>query len=781
MAEDKKLKDNMMNEEKKAKEEKKLADKAAKEQAKALKAKEKEAKKAAKEKEKAEKKASEPKAKDKPVKEKQPKEKQPKGKQPKAPKDAKAKKAPKEPKVKEPKLGVALHKSILTKLVLSFFLPVVCIIVLGVISYNKASDAIVESYEENVDQTVTMISEYMALVVDTVQANYKQYSADEDMAFYFNGYHDTDLENANYHKETTTTFQGKATTDPLIADFYFLNDTMESIVTNKINVEAPYTEYLATSEGALVAEDKITYFLFGNISTLDEKLGTSNNIYGLRFARKMTNVAAVMLVDIKKSVLQEALATLDPGEGGYVAMVTRDGVEFLSDGSSSKTDTIFVGSDFYTAALESEAATGLQYVDYNGEEYLFIYNKLSGNRGAMVCTLVSKDTILGKTDDIRTLTVVIVILASIAAILIGTVMSRSMSSAIKAIIKKTKKVAKGDMTVDFKTKRKDEFKLLYEGLNDMVINMKDLIQNVSDVSVELTEASAKVAETSETFAKSSQDIQTSIKDIDSGVTRLDEDSEDCLTQMDTLSKKIEVVSSSTIEINGLASSTGESIAKGMDSVQILHESAKTTTKVTNEVITAIEALEVKSRSISEIVDTINEIAEQTNLLSLNASIEAARAGEAGRGFSVVAEEIRRLADQSLNSANQIGKIIAEIIGNTADVVKVARQAEEIVETQEKTVGYTTASFGEMKESVSSLMESIESISQNVENMEAARVQTLSAVESISAVSAETSAASGAVYETADKQYSAVEDLNNASDRLEEKANALNELMKRFIL
>ena len=337
------------------------------------------------------------------------------------------------------------------------------------------------------------------------------------------------------------------------------------------------------------------------------------------------------------------------------------------------------------------------------------------------------------------------------------------------------------MTVDFKTKRKDEFKLLYEGLNDMVINMKDLIQNVSDVSVELTEASAKVAETSETFARSSQDIQTSIKDIDSGVTRLDEDSEDCLTQMDTLSKKIEVVSSSTIEINGLASSTGESIAKGMDSVQILHESAKTTTKVTNEVITAIEALEVKSRSISEIVDTINEIAEQTNLLSLNASIEAARAGEAGRGFSVVAEEIRRLADQSLNSANQIGKIIAEIIGNTADVVKVARQAEEIVETQEKTVGYTTASFGEMKESVSSLMESIESISQNVENMEAARVQTLSAVESISAVSAETSAASGAVYETADKQYSAVEDLNNASDRLEEKANALNELMKRFIL
>lgn len=86
----------------------------------------------------------------------------------------------------------------------------------------------------------------------------------------------------------------------------------------------------------------------------------------------------------------------------------------------------------------------------------------------------------------------------------------------------------------------------------------------------------------------------------------------------------------------------------------------------------------KSKSISNIVSAINDIAEQTNLLSLNASIEAARAGDAGRGFSVVAEEIRKLADQCLASSSQISSIVDEIVSKTGEVVNIARQAEDAV-------------------------------------------------------------------------------------------------------
>ena len=134
---------------------------------------------------------------------------------------------------------------------------------------------------------------------------------------------------------------------------------------------------------------------------------------------------------------------------------------------------------------------------------------------------------------------------------------------------------------------------------------------------------------------------------------------------------------------------------GVDSVSELTGTAQSTTEITTHVVEAIGLLETKTRSIGQIIGVINGIAEQTNLLSLNASIEAARAGEAGRGFSVVAEEIRKLADQSLGSAKQISKIVDEIVANMGEVVNVAKKAEDVVKQQEESVSNTTNSFNEM--------------------------------------------------------------------------------------
>ena len=221
--------------------------------------------------------------------------------------------------------------------------------------------------------------------------------------------------------------------------------------------------------------------------------------------------------------------------------------------------------------------------------------------------------------------------------------------------------------------------------------------------------------------------------------------------------------------------------EGMQSMEGLTESAKSTTRITAEVITAIEALEEKSRSIGNIIEAINEIASQTNLLSLNASIEAARAGEAGKGFAVVAEEIRKLADQSLMSANQIGEIIDEMISNTVDVVDIAKQAESVVASQEGAVESTTRSFQEIDKQVSRLMEALQMISDSVDNMDSDRSATLGSIESISAVSAQAAASSQEVYATADKQLAAITKLETASDQLQKRASQLRESLQQFTL
>ena len=251
--------------------------------------------------------------------------------------------------------------------------------------------------------------------------------------------------------------------------------------------------------------------------------------------------------------------------------------------------------------------------------------------------------------------------------------------------------------------------------------------------------------------------------------------------MDSLSQKIGFMSESAAQISELTDATGEAIASGINSMEELNRSAASTTEVTSHVIIAIQELEEKSRSIGKIINTINEIAEETNLLSLNASIEAARAGEAGRGFAVVAEEIKKLADQSMNSASEIEHIVEEIIAGTGDVVTVAKKAEEIVKSQEEAVNYTTGSFEKIDKKVDSLMDSLSMINSNVENMDRARATTLSAIESISSISAQTASGSKTVYTAAQTQSDAVTELEGASNKLAAQAEELATMLQKFVV
>ncbi|MDE5931898.1 MAG: methyl-accepting chemotaxis protein, partial [Lachnospiraceae bacterium] len=222
-------------------------------------------------------------------------------------------------------------------------------------------------------------------------------------------------------------------------------------------------------------------------------------------------------------------------------------------------------------------------------------------------------------------------------------------------------------------------------------------------------------------------------------------------------------------------------AEGISSMQNLTDSARKTSEMTANVISAIEALSEKSRSIGQIVESINHIAEETNLLSLNASIEAARAGEGGRGFAVVAEQIRKLAEQSADSAGQIQQIIDDIIHNTEEVVLVARETAETVSSQEAAMQHTSDSFHDMDTQIQSLMTSLGHITQNVENMEEAKNTTLHAVESISSVSAQTAAGSANMLRTVSAQQDAITELESAAENLQGKAGELSELLKEFTL
>ena len=270
-----------------------------------------------------------------------------------------------------------------------------------------------------------------------------------------------------------------------------------------------------------------------------------------------------------------------------------------------------------------------------------------------------------------------------------------------------------------------------------------------------------------------------IEEIEHGVVQQAEDSEECLRQMDNLSEKINIVSENSEHIAKIADETNSIVESGMDSITELRSNVESTTQLTTQVIREINALKESSMAIGRIIDAINEIADQTNLLSLNASIEAARAGEAGRGFSVVADEIRKLADQSVASVNEIRAIVDDINTKTNDTVNIAKKAEDVVEVQGRSLSNAEQVFNQIQSKFDLLINDLDEITSGISIIADAKSQTIDSIQSISAVSQQTAAASEEVTETANRQLEQVEKLNTAASDLNDNSAELSEAINIF--
>lgn len=687
--------------------------------------------------------------------------------------------ADKKEKIPKEKSEVPFYRSIAMRLIGAFLIPVIGVLVLGITSYNSASNAIVDTYKESVQQTADTMQQYINLVITSEKDEFKSYLTESDLRKYFAGLQDV-YDETSTRKDYQGRLRNKMALDSKIQGAYIIADNKRTIdcqgVVRDRNV---YSDYVATEQGAIVNKSATDWFFFGQDETSDQALNLDIDGYCIRIVKKMNNQPAMMIINISDSFIRSAMQSLDPGKGGYVTLVTeQDGKEFYSDENVKNDKPIVYGTKFYKKALEGKDASGNQMITFNGKQYMFVYSKLTAGN-LMVTALIPSDRLLEQSQGIKQLTTVLVIICMILALGLGTFLSRQMTGTIKYIMRQLRKVAKGDLTIHLTANHRDEFELLCESVNSTVAHVKSLILDVNDVSQQLGEAAVHVAETSGTFLETSQNIQDAVLEIEGGVNKLDTGSDNCLSQMDSLSGKINNVSSNADELEKLTNATGDTIASGIASVQTLTETSETTASITRDVIQSIQELEEKSKSISHIVSAINDIAEQTNLLSLNASIEAARAGDAGRGFSVVAEEIRKLADQCLSSSAQISSIVDEIVTKTGNVVNIARQAEEAVTSQSGVVEETTDSFRQIDQLVAQLIQALQTIASNVEEMNGARNETLSAIESISDASTQTAECSSSVHSAAGTQLAAVKNLDEASQSLTTKAQSLLDALSTF--
>ena len=668
------------------------------------------------------------------------------------------------------------------KLMLAFMIPISCIIALGIISYNKASGIIIKNYDTSMSQTLDMTGQYFTFSLGTVQADLNEIYQSVDLRDYFNGiFKLSPTKELKFFNSTQDSMKNKSWSDDLIENMYILSDD-KSFLTTKGKDDQLYTSYKGTEQGKEVAEDDSSYHWFGATPELDELLGSDSSKYAIRVARNLGTADAILIADINKDEILNIMNGLSMGAGSYLALVSQDGFEIKSENKNAEgtgiTENVFYGQDYYQKAFISDKGSDAQYIQYKNDTFLFLYNKI-GTTGFMICSLIPKSIIVNQVSDIKGITLIIVLFTCIISAIICTVIASGIGNTIRYMKNQLKKVSQGDLTVEIKSKRNDEFSSLAHDITNMIFSMKELIHKVKDVGIELVSTIDLLANTSKTFVNSTDDIQGAVAEIEAGILQLDVNSEDCLGQMSTLSEKISLVHVNINRIGKITNTTEQSINTGMQTMDELNAKTKDTTLITNRVIDIIKLLEAKTMQIGNIVGVINEISEQTNLLSLNASIESARAGVAGKGFEVIANEIRKLADTSLKSSNQIQKIIEEIVQNIKEAVNTAEEAEVIVDLQKLALNNTSNSFHVMDQQIEEMITEANAIIKNVMDMEQARVTTEEAIQSISAVSEETTACSDSVSTTVKAQRDAVNQVDDTVKKLLQDADILGEAINRF--
>lgn len=668
-----------------------------------------------------------------------------------------------------------LLSTIRIKLVASFMVPILCIILLGIVSYNKASDGIVYNYEKATLQAIEMAGEYIYFGIDTVEATSIQYLNDDNITKYLSSIYVNDvMEHFNLQKTISNLFNAKKATDDFIQDVHLISDKEDSISTKGKYESGILAEYFETETGAYIKKNTTKIVWSGNDTYLDSKLGTNGSDYAIRLIRNLSG-RAILVIDISSDNLIKIQEELEFNESGLLGIVTEDGKEISS---LTIENPIFTDKSFYNEAVSSDNDKGSEYVNVDKKEYLWMYSKI-GETGTMICALMPKEIITDQANSIKQLTIIIVMIACAIAVFIGVKISSGIDKIIKDIIKNLQEAAKGDLTVEFSTKRNDEFRILTEEIQRTFNNMKELIQQVKNMSGEVSSSSVNVSTTSEEFLKSTESISVAMEEIEQGISQQAQEAEVCLSQMDNLSHKIDLISDSSKEINQIANVAKDSIDAGTIVTKDLDKQTKATIDTTISIINVIEKLSEQSLSISKMVSVINEISDQTNLLSLNASIEAARAGEYGRGFTVVASEIRKLSEQSKDYVNDIKKIAGDIQDNTKTAVEITREVENVLQLQESAVTNTTNSFQNINTSVEKLMTYLNYITENVENIKETRVSTLGAIENISAVLEEIAASTNTVNQTSYEQLTSVGSLNLSAEKLNDNSVKLNQVIQKF--
>lgn len=376
----------------------------------------------------------------------------------------------------------------------------------------------------------------------------------------------------------------------------------------------------------------------------------------------------------------------------------------------------------------------------------------------------------------------IVIISSIIIISLGLMITKRITKRLNDFVIFIGALSEGDFSLKIKPenlKDKSEFGIVTTALDKMTKNIIELIKQLGNTSEQLVLSSEELTASADQSADASNLVATSVTTMTNGTDEQLSFANDTTQVVRTMSERIHIVSENTKSVSILTDKAKISANSGEEAVEKVINQMETIEHKTNKTSIIINELEEKSVKIENIIDTIASISEQTNLLALNAAIESARAGEAGKGFSVVAEEIRKLAEQSQTATKEIAEIINDVRSKTNSAVSVMNENAKEVDMGAKVVNIAGTSFHEILQMILEISQEINEISKSVNDLILGTRASVNSVNNIQNISTKIADESQTISSAAEEQLASIEEIASSSKFLTQMSENLRNIINQF--
>lgn len=659
---------------------------------------------------------------------------------------------------------------------------------ISLVTYNQTKNMVMTQ----IDDRISIIKEYQKGIIKDIlrrtNERVNEFAYNDDIYLYLN------IVSRDLSEEST----GDADKLKELGDYYERSITSRSeILSTQLTVEDYYKfAYITGPNGTVAADSRI------NADNYEEYFGKkmTEEMYKSAKEAKVYSIDSqqVLLIQTpinKKNqdqiigyyVMAVSLNVFSTNLNQYSDMIEGD-MQLLNFNGRvlNHKDTELIGTitndNIYLEKIEENTNSFNQEID----KYYKILEKLGNDTDIYLAIDIPNNVINNPIANIARVILIISIFGLVFVIGITLVLVSWQINPLQKFSKSFGKLEEGNLQEemlleDKVTSRTDEIGVLGNSYNIMINKLRNVIINIDNASNKVANSSEQLKDVSSEVGKVSTQVSSSIQTLAEGADEQANGVDVINSKINNLAGGISKLDTYNQNVESLANEMQDSVEKGSGEINKVKTQMNSISISIREVAEGIDNLGLISNQIDGILEIINGIAEQTNLLALNAAIEAARAGEAGRGFSVVADEIRGLAEETVISSEKISNLIKEIKEETNNAnLKMDEGTKEIENGNEVVVSAENA-FVEIREKINRVVEGINQSVSVITNVYQDSNDIVENIGNISSIFEVNAANMQEVAASSEEQMASIEELTSLADTLSGMAIELYQLVKTFKL